>query len=493
MQRTLEEPPQPPKLFQHHFDLFADLIETSQDAIIALSPEFKILTFNHAAELMFDYSRDEIIGQSAFNLVPLGRGGELQEKLKRVHAGEAIAHYETLRMKKDGTRFNVSIRISAIRNNHDELTGFSWILRDVTDKKAAESLIQKLSSVVEQTADMVMITDKQGIVEYINPAFSTITGYKKEEVIGFTSKILKSGKHSSSFYKQMWETLLAGQPFQATMANKKKDGTLFFCEKTITPLFREDKTISHFVSTDKDITDKKLAEEQAQAELRRSNTQLEEFASIASHDLQEPLRTITCYLQLFASKNKLLLDSDSKDYLRFALTSSQRLQKLIQDLLIYSKVGMGKISSSEFKSLDAVNEALDLLRESISRNKVRVKIGPLPVIKADKNRMVQVFQNLISNAIKYKSAKPPTIQITAHSDKKEWTFKISDNGIGIPRESNSKIFKLFQRLHRKTEIEGTGIGLAICQKIVEQAGGKIWVESKPDKGSEFYFTVPKTP
>ncbi len=249
--------------------LYQSLVEHSQDAIVAMTSEGKIRTFNRAAEEMFQYSREEMIGRSAFQLVPLGNGGELQEKLKRIRCGKSVQFYEAQRMRKDGSIFAVSIRISAIFDEQENLTGFSWILRDVTAQNAAAALIQKLSTVVEQTADSVMITDKAGKVEYVNPAFVTTTGYTKEEAVHSWPSLLKSGIHSPDFYRKLWKTILAGVPFRGTLVNRRKGGALFYTEKTITPLLDKRGEITHFVSTDKDITERKQAELHSETVQRR--------------------------------------------------------------------------------------------------------------------------------------------------------------------------------------------------------------------------------
>jgi len=599
--------------------LLAALIETSEDAIISLTTEGRIVTFNKAAEAMFDYSRKEIIGMSAFQLVPLGRGGDLQAKLKRLRAGESIEHYETVRMKKDGTRFNVSLRISAIRSDQGELLGISWILRDITAKKNAEFLIRKLSSVVEQTADTVMITDKAGKIEYVNPAFVKTTGYSKEEALGRTSSILKSGRHSPLFYRDLWKTILSGKPFQATIINKKKNGELFYSEKTITPLLDDDGAITHFVSTDKDITDRKLAEQHSQSiqrrftelfnyspdamaycaldgtlmevneafsaltgypkeelihrkkyqdittpkywgqgsetlrrvlatgqpsayekeycrkdgssipalvntfpvrssdgknivavgtiikditqikeqqrqleaaafELKRSNMELERFASLASHDLQEPLRTMSTYLQWIEKRNEL--DEESRQYFKFVIDSSKRLSELIKDLLAFSRVGANRSSFEKFEVRRTVDEALVNLGESIAGSHAVIEVGELPEVWGDPRKTVQLFQNLIANAVKYHSTESPVVKISAERGKHGWTFKVADNGIGIAKQHTARIFEMFRRLHSNGEFVGTGVGLAICRRIVEQRGGEIWVESEVGKGSRFCFTLP---
>jgi len=596
MQHQEEIPSHKPVFTPHDVSFHSALVESSGDAILTLSLDGKILTFNKAAETLFGYAREEITGKSAFELV---------------------APFDTVRMKKNGSRFSVSLRISPI-HVQGSLEGFSWIVRDTTQRDEKEDLLRKLSSVVKQTADTVMITDTAGTVEYVNPAFIALTGYSNEEVIGQSAKILKSGKHSRLFYKTLWTTILSGRPFRATMINRKKNGELFHTEKTITPLADPSGEISCFVSTDKDVTDRIQAEqharalqrrftelfnfapdamaycaldgtfievndalarftgyakeelvnrkkyqdisvgdegdlgntrlqhllltgepcsyeidytkkdggkvpawvtafpvkneegktvgvgmigkevtqlkqqqaqlERAMAELTRSNSDLEAFASVASHDLQEPLRTLCTYLQLIERGNRAILEPESLEYLEYAVAGALRMHALTEDLLTYARLGTNRSPSAAFPSQDAVQEALCALTQAQASSGAQVEWAELPSINADRGQIVQLFQNLLSNAIKYRREIPPRICISARREQAGWTFQVADNGIGI--ENAARIFEMFTRLHARSEFPGTGIGLAICKKIVERRGGKIWVESELGQGSHFYFTVP---
>lgn len=224
-------------------------------------------------------------------------------------------------------------------------------------------------------------------------------------------------------------------------------------------------------------------------ELARSNGELELFASMASHDLQEPLCTITTYLQLIERTKANSLDQDSRGYLKFTLDASKRLRDLIDDLLTYSRVGVKSSNFVTFKANVAVEEALTSLAGAIAESDARIEVEELPEICADSHRMVQLFENLISNAIKYHSGSVPLIRIGAERQADRWVFHVADNGIGIEKHFQERVFEMFRRLHGN-EIPGTGIGLGICKKIVEQRGGKIGIESEPGKGSKFHFSVP---
>jgi signal transduction histidine kinase len=225
------------------------------------------------------------------------------------------------------------------------------------------------------------------------------------------------------------------------------------------------------------------------SDLARSNAELEQFAYVASHDLQEPLRMVSSFTQLLAKRYRDKLDQDAKDFINFAVDGATRMQTLINDLLAYSRVGT---QGKPFRPTDGeavFKMAVDNLASSITKNGAVITHDPLPTISGDEVQLIQLFQNLIGNAIKFHGREKPQVHVSARRQDDEWVFAVRDNGIGMAPEQQERIFSIFQRLHHRAEYPGTGIGLAICKKIVERHGGKIWVESEVERGSTFYFTV----
>lgn len=242
-----------------------------------------------------------------------------------------------------------------------------------------------------------------------------------------------------------------------------------------------------------DISKRKRAEEallRTTQELARSNKDLESFAYVASHDLQEPLRNIAGFLQLLEQKSASQLDDKAKQYIQFAVDGSKRMHQMITDLLFYSKVSLQPIELQPINLREPLEQAMASIRKSIDDSEATILVGDLPSVRADATQMLQIFQNLLGNAIKFRSERPIEIEVSAQREKNFWKLRIKDNGIGFEMEQQNRIFQVFQRLHSRQKYAGSGIGLSICKRIIERHGGNIWVESKPDMGSTFHFTLP---
>jgi PAS domain S-box-containing protein len=343
----------------------------------------------------------------------------------------------------------------------------------------------------------ILMLDPAGRIMTWNEGAERIKGYGAEEIIG---------EHFSRFYSA--EDRANGRPdFELAEATKnerfenegwrvRKDGSRFFASVVITVLRDEKGLLRGFGKITRDITERKKSEEHLAKTLRdleRSNVQLQQFANFASHDLQEPLRMVTGYTKLLSERYTGRLDSDADEFIAYAVDGCTRMKVLIEDLLVYARSGTDGRALREICSEDALEGALNNLRAAIEESGAIVTHDRLPAITTDHALLTQVFQNLVGNAIKYRSTAVPHIHISAmKSDRNEWIFSVQDNGLGIAAHDFERIFIIFQRLHRRQELSGSGIGLAICKKIVEDLGGRIWVESQPEKGSTFYFAVPES-
>jgi PAS domain S-box-containing protein len=333
----------------------------------------------------------------------------------------------------------------------------------------------------------------EGYITNVNRTDLEMLGYTAEEIIGLP--IWKLNVHEDTVREQVMAKLSGTQPPGKELERiyRRKDGTTF-------PVLIEDRLIldekgciKGIRSTILDITERKRMEvalREKTEELARSNEDLEQFAYVASHDLQEPLRMVTSYVQLLARRYQGRLDSDANEFIGFAADGAVRMRKLINDLLTYSRVGMRGNELEPTDSEAALAQSVNDLKVAIEESGALVTHDPLPTVMADRPQLGQLFQNLIGNAIKFRSNEPPRVHISASRNGNGWTFSVRDNGIGIAPEYSERIFVIFQRLHSREEYAGTGVGLAICKKIVDRHGGRIWVNSEVGKGATFYFILP---
>ncbi|MGB5079929.1 MAG: ATP-binding protein [Burkholderiales bacterium] len=328
-------------------------------------------------------------------------------------------------------------------------------------------------------------------------------GVRPEEFIGKSRWELPIVGVSEAVLEAHRAALEARKPFQDfEFGRRDAAGRMYYVSTSGQPVFDEDGGFKGYRGVGKDITGRKTAETALRQahdqlalkaqELARSNDELQQFAYVASHDLQEPLRMISSYTQLLMRRYGSKLDQDAKEFTDFIVDGAARMKQLIEDLLAYSRVGT---RGSEFKPADGeavLYKALANLRAATEASGAAITHDPLPTLTADESQLVQLLQNLIGNAIKFKGSETPRIHVGAKEEDGAWVLSIKDNGIGIDPQYFERIFILFQRLHGKAEYPGTGIGLAICKKIVDRHGGRIWVESKLGHGCCFYFSLPKT-
>ena len=384
----------------------------------------------------------------------------------------------------------VDERTAELKNTNDHLT------REIAERKKTEKGLAEREATLRSVfraapTGIGMLCNR--VIKQANDRICEMTGYSSEELLGQSAKML---------YLTEEEFELVGQEKYAQISRQgtgnvetrwqRKDGEVIDVQLSWAPIDPED--LSGGVTfTALDITESKRAEAalaRKTEELACSNAELEQFAYVASHDLQEPLRMVSSYVQLLARRYKDRLDSDADDFINFAVDGANRMQALIKDLLAYSRVGT-KGKSLEPTSCETVLDlTLANLQFAIEENSARVTHDPLPTVLADQSQLVQLFQNLIANAIKFRGEEAPHVHLAAEKHEGGWLFSIRDNGIGIDEEYGERIFEIFQRLHGRDDYSGTGIGLAICKKIVDCHGGRIWVTSNPGGGSAFYFTLP---
>ncbi|RJQ14694.1 MAG: PAS domain S-box protein [Nitrospiraceae bacterium] len=372
---------------------------------------------------------------------------------------------------------------------------FAVTFSDITERKCAEQELVRAKEEWERTfdsvPDLIAILDNQHRIVRVNKAMAERLGHDAEECVGMPCYRYVHGLSSPPGCCPHSVTMKDGCQHIAELHEDRLGGDFLV---STTPLFDERGQLIGSVHVARDITERKKAEEQLKmtmTDLERSNKELEQFAYISSHDLQEPLRTISNYVQLIGRRYKNRLDSDADEFIDYIVGGAVHMQTLLNDLLTYSRVGSGQKSFSLTDLNSVLERAVANLKDAIDRNNAEINWTGLPSVHADGTRMAQLFQNLVSNAVKFRGSDLPRVQITAEHKDKEWVVRVSDNGIGIDPKYFDRIFLIFKRLHSRGEYEGSGIGLAICKKIVETHGGRIWVESGPGKGTTFYFTIPE--
>jgi PAS domain S-box-containing protein len=374
-------------------------------------------------------------------------------------------------------------------------------IRDISVRKDAEEHLAQMEGryrgLLEAAPDAMVVVNQVGEIVLLNVQVEKQFGYRRDELLGqkvkniipegFAERLIADGTRTAA------EALAQQIGTGIELIGQRKDGSEFPIEIMLSPLESPEGIL--VTAAIRNITERKRAEQhlvKTVAELNRSNDELQQFAYVASHDLQEPLRMVASYTQLLAERYKGRLDSDADEFIAYAVDGSNRMQVLIQDLLAYSRAGTNGKALRKISSDNALTEALANLRATIQESGAVVTHDSLPLITTDGTQLAQIFQNLVGNAIKYRSAAVPNVHISAvKNGGNEWIFSVRDNGLGIDPQYFDRIFVLFQRLHGQTEFKGTGIGLAICKKMLERLGGRIWVESQPEKGSTFHFALPE--
>jgi PAS domain S-box-containing protein len=489
------------RLLEQMESRYRGLLEAAPDAMVVVSQRGEIVLLNLQAEKRFGYRRDELIGQQVTNIIPDGFAERLIADDLR-SAEDALAQQigtgiELTGRRRDGSEFPIEIMLSPLESAEGILV--TAAIRDISVRRAAERVLAQMESryrgLLEAAPDAMVVVNQSGEIVLLNLQAEKRFGYRRDELIGqrvtniipdgFAERLIADDLRSA-------EDALAQQIGTGIeLTGRRRDGSEFPIEIMLSPLESPEGIL--VTAAIRDISARKKAQVyllHKVAELSRSNEELEQFANIASHDLQEPLRMISSYTQLLSRRYKGRLDTNADEFIAFAVDGAARMQRLIQDLLTFSRVGSNGNDPRETSSELALQQALVNLRGAIEDSGAQVTHDPLPTILADELQLTQLFQNLLGNAIKYQNGIAPKVHISAgRGQDRRWMFSVSDNGLGIDAKYFEKIFGMFQRLHKREEYAGTGIGLAICKKIVERHGGSIFVESQLGQGSTFRFTL----
>ncbi|HEX6532080.1 MAG TPA: PAS domain S-box protein, partial [Nitrospira sp.] len=506
----------------------AAIVTSSDDAIISKDLSGTVTSWNQAAERLFGYRADEMIGQPVLKLIPPDRHDEERRILEKISKGEMIKTYETIRRRKDGTEFHVSLTISPLFDGQGRVIGASKIARNITDRveherelaQSRERLRQALQyqeAIVGNMGEGLYTVNRQGHLVSMNQAAEKLFGWTKEELLGRKMHDVVHYKHPD------------GRPFPAeqcgvvqvfrtgtTLLNQedmfiRKDGGFFNVVYSAAPM-RSDDDVTGLVVVFHDVTAQKRAEQalrdrdraltaaneelsHQKAGLAEANRELQSFSYSVSHDLRAPLRTIDAYVRIVEEDHRADLNDEVQRCLGIVKKAAGQAGELIDDLLEFSRLGRIGMDLRPTKMTELARETADELALTQSRQDLDLTIGDLPSCLGDWRLLKLVWANLLSNAFKFTRGRPlRQIEVGWLPDDlgaDACVYYIKDNGVGFDMKYVHKLFGVFQRLHLKDEFEGTGVGLAIVQRIVQRHGGRVWAEGKLDGGATFYFSVRK--
>jgi PAS domain S-box-containing protein len=482
---------------------YRGLLEAAPDAMVVVNQVGEIVLLNLQAEKQFGYRRDELLGQKVTNIIPEGFAERLvADDLRSPEdalAQEIGTGIELTGLRRDGSEFPMELMLSPLESTEGTLV--TAAIRDITVRRKAEKHLAQMEGkyrgLLEAAPDPMVVVNQAGEIVLLNLQAEKQFGYRRNELLGqkvkniipegFAERLIADGLRSAE------DALAQKIGTGIELSGRRKDRTEFPIELMLSPLGGAEGIL--VTAAIRDISVRKSAEADLLhkvEELNRSNEELGQFAYIASHDLQEPLRMVASYTQLLSRRYKGKLDTDADEFIAFAVDGATRMQRLIQDLLAYSRVGTKGRELLSTSSEGALRSALSNLRGAIEESGAQITHDPLPDVLADEMQLIQLFQNLVGNAIKYQNPGIPKIHVGAMNGGKQYRFTVQDNGLGIDPQYFERIFGMFQRLHKRQEFAGTGIGLAICKKIVERHGGQISVESQPGVGSTFCFALTGT-
>ena len=493
-----------------------------------LDPEGVVLEVNQAALRAGGLCRSDVIGQPFWHAHWWSASPEAQERLRasirRAAAGEFVRYDAEVLASAGGTEsLLIDFTLRPVRNGAGEVVyllpeGFS-----IREKRAVEEALreeeERFRATFEQAAVGLAHVGLQGQWLRVNQRLCQKLDYQREELLERSFQDITHPEDLEADLDQV-RRMIAGEITTYAMEKRylRKDGTYIWANLTVSLVRDDEGEPRYFISAVQDITSRKEAEAallsahqqlerrvaertadlqaanealRGQArELARSNADLEQFAYVASHDLQEPLRMVSSYTQLLARRYQGQLDDKADRWIGYAVDGAERMQRLINDLLAYSRVGTHGRTPEPSHSELVLAEALRNLEGAIRGSGAVVTHDPLPVVRVDPAQLLQLFQNLLANAVKFRGGSAPVVHVGVRQAGEAWHFRVTDNGIGIDPEHLERIFVIFQRLHTRATYPGTGMGLAICKRIVERHGGRLWVESQPGLGSEFHFTLP---
>ena len=500
LQKELDARKQAEQALRESEERFRAVAESATDAIVAADKSGHITYFNQGAERIFGYAARDVISRPLTLLMPQRFHDAHRQGLARfLTTGEARVVGRTVELvgqRKDGTEFPLELSLASWKARGD--TFFTGILRDITERKRAEELLraseERFHLMVKHVEDYaIFMLDAEGRVATWNAGAERIKGYRADEIIG---------RHFACFYTP--DDVRAGKPerlLQEAVSQGRcedegwrvrKDGSAFWANAVITALRDPHGTLLGFTKVTRDITERTRLEQEIQQHsvaLEAANKELDAFSYSVAHDLRAPLRAIDGFSRVLLEEHAPTLPPEAQHYLNAVRRNSQRMGLLIDDLLAFSRLSRQPLNKQLVRPADLVRQCVDELRAEQQGRRVEIAIGDLPACQADPALLKHVWMNLMSNALKYtRKQEVAVIEVGSREQAGACVYFVKDNGVGIDMQYADKLFGVFQRLHRPEDYEGTGVGLAIVQRVIHRHGGRVWAEAAVNKGATFYFT-----
>jgi PAS domain S-box-containing protein len=495
------------KQAEERVDFQSNILQHINDAVIISDKDFVISGWNSAAEEMYGWKAEEVLNKRGEEILKTEffnktRPQAIQE-LK--DTGEFSA--EVSQVRKDGTRIDVETRSVAIYAKNGEAATFVSVNRDITERKKAERELAYQANIFTYLNDAVVTTDENFIIASWNSAAERIYGWNAKEVIGRKAAEILQTEFSGPTRQEMTQRLLESGEFSAEVTQVCKDGRKIYMDVRTVAVRNKERKLTHVISVNRDITQRKKAEDQVRqlnerleqrviertAQLHAANKELEAFSYSVSHDLRAPLRAINGYTRILVEDYTSVLDEEGKRICGIITNEAQRMGELIDDLLSFSRLSRKPIMPAKVDMKALASSVYGELTHPTDRERIDFRIGKLPAAQGDPSLLHQVWVNLISNAIKFSSKRErAVIEVGIKKSDTENIYFVRDNGAGFDIQYVDKLFGVFQRLHSEDEFEGTGVGLAIVQRIVQRHGGRVWAEGDVNKGATFYFSLPRT-
>jgi len=479
-------------------------IEQCAESILITDLNGTIQYANPMFSKVSGYSREEAVGQNPRLL----KSGEHDRSFWEGFWNTILAgkhwHGEVINRRKDGSLYTDELHVAPVRDTQGKIAHFISNQLEVTERKRAEAALHLRTQALEAAANGIVITDREGTIAWTNAAVATLSGYTFDELVGKNARVFKSGRHNEAFYRDLWTTICSGQVWRGELVNRRKDGSFYTEEMTITPVRDHTGEIARFIAIKQDVTERRKAQEEIRklneeldqrvkartAELEAANKEMEAFTYSVSHDLRAPLRYINGFSDILLEDYVSSLDGNGRANLERIKAAATNMGHLVDGLLKLSRLGRQALK----RRLTALNPLVDAvveeIRPDLKDREIEWRIGRLPAVECDPELVRRVLVNLLSNAVKYTRPRQHGVIVVDHTMAGgRPVFFVRDNGVGFNMKYADKLFGVFQRLHRAEEFEGTGVGLATVQRIIHKHGGNVWAEAELDKGATFYFTL----